>query len=227
MPPDASATRARLLDAATRAFAEEGVFNASLIEITRRAGQRNRSALNYHFGSREGVLCAVLERHVDFLACREGELLEVATLRPDHDVESVVEAIVRPAAELAESGWRGRCCLVIIAELVGEDPAGYSPELQAVMSRTGGYEVYALLERRMADVGREVGDERLALITAFVLRSVADRARLLDRRDGRGRRQLDHETFVRNLVAMVAAAVAAPLPAARIPTPRPGGEALR
>ncbi len=227
MPPDASATRARLLDAATRAFAEEGVFNASLIEITRRAGQRNRSALNYHFGSREGVLCAVLERHVDFLACRERELLEVAALRPDDDVESVVEAIVRPAAELAESGWRGRCCLVIIAELVGEDPAGYSPELQAVMNRTGGYEVYALLGRRMADVGREVGDERFALITAFVLRSVADRGRLLDRRDRRGRPQLDHETFVRNLAAMTAAAMAAPLAPVSDPDVAVRGEALR
>ena len=160
MPPDASATREKLLDAAARAFAEEGVFNASLIEITRRAGQRNRSALNYHFGSREGVLCAVLERHVEFLARREGELLEIATRAPDDDVASVMEAIVRPAAELAQSGWRGRSCLVIIAELAGEDPATYSPELQAVMSRTGGYAVYSLLATRMADVGHDVSNER-------------------------------------------------------------------
>jgi len=38
MPPDASQTRNRLLDAAAREFAERGVWNASLIEITRRAG---------------------------------------------------------------------------------------------------------------------------------------------------------------------------------------------
>jgi len=215
MPPDASATRDKLLDAATRSFAEEGVFNASLIEITRRAGQRNRSALNYHFGSREGVLCAVLERHVDFLAQREGELLDVAVRAPDDDVASVVEAIVRPAAELAESGWRGRCCLMIVAELAGEDPAQFSPELQAVITRTGGYEVYALLTKRMADVGPDVSSERFALITTFVLRSVADRARMLDRRERRGRPQLDDETFVRNLVAMVAAAMSARLPSAR------------
>src|ERR1700712_2638309 len=132
MPPNASATREKLLDAAARGFGDEGGFNASMIEITRRAGQRNRSALNYHFGSREGVLCAVLERHVDFLARREGELLEAAMGAPDDDVASVMEAIVRPAAELAESGWRGRCCLVIIAEVSGEDPADYGPDLQAV-----------------------------------------------------------------------------------------------
>src|SRR2546425_12152800 len=130
MPRDASKTREKLVDAAARAFAEDGVFSASLVDITRKAGQRNRGALHYHFGSREAVLCAVLERHVEFLAHREGELLAKALQAPDDDVGAVVEAIVRPAAELAASGWRGRACLLIVAELAGEDPARFSPELE-------------------------------------------------------------------------------------------------
>jgi AcrR family transcriptional regulator len=210
VPPDASTTRRKLVDAAARAFAEEGVFNASLIDITRKAGQGNRGALHYHFGSRDGVLCAVIDRHVEFLARREGELLDVAAARPADDVASVIEAIVRPAAELAESGWRGRSCLLIIAELTGENPAHYSDELQAVLARTGGNEVYALLAARMANVPDGVRIERFALITAFILRAVADRARLLGRRSGKGRPQLEYEEFVRNLVAMAAAAMAAP-----------------
>ncbi len=210
MPLDASRTREKLLDAAARAFAEDGVFNASLIDITRRAGQRNRGALHYHFGSRDGVLCAVIERHAAFLARREWELLEVATRAPDGDVGAVVEAIVRPAAELAESGWRGRCCLLIIAELAGEDPAHYSAELESVLARTGGNEVYALLASRMAQVSPTTQIERFALITSFILRAVADRARLLDQHQRKGRPQLDYEPFVQNLVTMAAAAMAAP-----------------
>jgi AcrR family transcriptional regulator len=208
VPPDASATREKLLDAATKAFAEHGVLNASLLDITRQAGQRNRGALHYHFGSRDGVLAAVLERHVGFLAQREGELLakalEAAELPP------VVEAIVRPAVELAESGWRGRCCLLIIAELAEEDPRDLAPEVVAALDRTGGPAVYATLAERMPPMPEAVLLERQALITEFILRSVADRARLLGRRR-KGRPQLDHEAFVGNLVAMVAAAVAAPL----------------
>jgi AcrR family transcriptional regulator len=224
MPPDASATRQKLLDAAARGFAEHGVFNASLIEITRQAGQRNRAALHYHFGSREGVLCAVLEQHVTFLARREGELLAVALRAPSSDVRSVVEAIVRPAAELAESGWRGRSCLLIIAELAGEDPSNLSPKVQAVLDRTGGNEVYALLAARMAPVGYDVQIERFALITAFILRAVADRARSLGQRGRKGRPQLEYEAFVQNLVAMVAAAMAAPF---EPPTPHPGAASGR
>jgi AcrR family transcriptional regulator len=211
MPADASKTREKLIDEAARAFAADGVFTASLIEITRRAGQRNRGALHYHFGSRTGVIGAVLERHVDFLAQREGELLEIALTSPDDDVKSVVEAIVRPATELAESGWRGRCFLMILAELIEEDPASLDPNVSDVLARTGGYAVYSLLATRMADVSDEVRAERFALATGFILRAVADRARVLGRRGRRGRPQLEHEAFVANLVAMVAAGMSAPL----------------
>jgi AcrR family transcriptional regulator len=212
MPPDASRTREQLLDAAARAFAEHGVAGASLLDITRRAGQRNRGALHYHFGSRSGVVAAVLDRHVAFLAQREGELLALAAAAPAVDVASVVEAIVRPAAELAASGWRGRCALVILAELVEEDPASLDPGVRTVLDRTGGPEVYALLGERMAPVSDDVRIERFALITAFILRSVADRARVVGRQGTRGRPQLDHEAFVGNLVTMIAAAVSAPWP---------------
>ena len=210
MPVDASKTREKLIDEAARAFAEHGVYGASLIDITRRAGQRNRGALHYHFGSRLGVLSAVLERHVDFLARREGELLEIALTKPDDDVKSVVEAIVRPATELAQSGWRGRCFLMILAELVEEDPAVLDPAVADALARTGGYAVYDLLAARMAPVTLEVRNERFALATAFILRAVADRARVLGRRGGRGRPQLEHDAFVANLVTMVAAGMSVP-----------------
>ena len=211
MPVDASHTREKLIDEAARAFATHGVYGASLIDITRRAGQRNRGALHYHFGSRAGVLSAVLERHVDFLARREGELLEIALARPDDDVKSVIEAIVRPATELAASGWRGRCFLVILAELVEEDPGSLDADVSAALERTGGYAVYDLLATRMADVNDEVRAERFALATGFILRAVADRARVRGRRARRGRPQLEHEAFVENLVTMLAAAMSAPL----------------
>lgn len=208
MPPDASKTRAALLDASARAFARDGVFAASLIDITRQAGQGNRAALRYHFGSRDAVLCAVIQRHAEFLARREGELLEVARRQPG--LESVVEALVRPAAELADSGWRGRCCLLIIAELTGEDRAQYSPELQTVLASTGGDDVFALLTERTGHLTDELRTERFSLMVMFILRAIADRARILERRARHGRRQLDHEPFVANLVAMAAAALDAP-----------------
>ena len=145
---DAAQTRRRLVEAATEAFAEAGVFNASLVEITRRAGQRNRGAVHYHFGSREGLLVAVLEQHAEFLATREGELLARARTTPDDDLGPVLEAIVRPAVELAETGPSGRRYLVIVGQLV-EEFDRVDERVAAALSATGGYDVYALLEQRM------------------------------------------------------------------------------
>jgi hypothetical protein len=63
----------------------------------------------------------------------------------------------------------------------------------------------------MAEVSPEVQVERFSLITTFVLRSVANRARAIGSRSRTGRPQVGYETFVRNLIAMVAAAMAAPV----------------
>lgn len=207
MPPSAEGTRRKLIDAATRSFAENGVATASLVDITRQAGQKNRGAIHFHFGSRDGLLAEVLARHADFLAEREGALLEVARARPADDIVSVVEAIVRPAVDLAETGWRGRCYLVILAELVNDHPDDRDPAVQAALDRTGGYAVYGLLEERMPALPAEIRAERLSLITGFILRAVADRARSQERE---GRPQLPREEFTRHLVAMVAAMAMAP-----------------
>ena len=201
-------TRRALVEAATEAFAEQGVFTASLVEITRRAGQRNRGAVHYHFGSREGLLVAVLEQHAAFLAQREGELLAEARTAPDDDLASVLEAIVRPAVELAETGPSGRHYLVIIGDLV-EEFDRVDGEVDAALRRTGGYAVFELLEQRLPDLDEALRTERLALVTGFILRSVADRARAHES-DSPGRAQLPTERFIRNLVAMAAAMSTAP-----------------
>jgi AcrR family transcriptional regulator len=200
-------TPQRLIEAATQGFAEHGISTASLVEITRQAGQRNRGAVHYHFGGRDGLLVAVLEQHAAFLGQRERELLAIARDRPDDDVASVVEAIVRPAVELVEQSTSGSNYLIIVAEITEQDPATYSPELNAVLTRTGGYEVYALLRERMPAMDEELRAERFALMTFFILGSVARRVRSAA---STGRPKLSTERFVDNLIAMATAMLLAP-----------------
>ena len=49
-------TRRRLVLAAADLFAERGVDGVGSQEILERAGQRNESAIHYHFGSRAGLI---------------------------------------------------------------------------------------------------------------------------------------------------------------------------
>ena len=56
---DAVATRARIVSAAERLFAERGIDATTLAQINRAANQRNRSAVQYHFGNKQGVIHAI------------------------------------------------------------------------------------------------------------------------------------------------------------------------
>jgi AcrR family transcriptional regulator len=203
-------TRQRLIEAATREFAEHGVHAASLLEVTRQAGQRNRGAVHYHFGSREGMLVAVIEQQVDFLAERERELLAIARERPDDDLESVVLAFVRPAVELADIGWQGRCYLQILAELVEDDPDKLHPDVVAALEPTGGWDALELLRQRTPAMPEHVREERLSLVVGFILRTVGDQAR--NRGRSIARPQLETQEFIANLVAMVIGMLTAPVP---------------
>ncbi|WP_432696701.1 TetR/AcrR family transcriptional regulator [Marinobacterium sp. YM272] len=56
---DGEATRSRIIDAAGQVFAERGYHDTTSKEICKRAGV-NLAAVNYHFGSRDGLYLAVV-----------------------------------------------------------------------------------------------------------------------------------------------------------------------
>lgn len=55
-------TRQRIMDTAEAMFLEQGIDAVSDRAILRESGQRNLSALKYHFGGRDGLITALHER---------------------------------------------------------------------------------------------------------------------------------------------------------------------
>ncbi|MCB0994969.1 MAG: TetR family transcriptional regulator, partial [Acidimicrobiales bacterium] len=119
VPRDASDTRQRLIEAAEELFARRGVHQATTREITVAAGQRNASALTYHFGSREGVLVEILRRHGTPLDAHRARLVgdELET----EPTRSLVGALVLPYAGRLESE-AGRNYLRIVGQLTDQFP---------------------------------------------------------------------------------------------------------
>lgn len=95
-------TPTALLDAAESAFAAGGVEHVSLRSIMR-AAEANPAAVHYHFGSREALTEAVLDRLLEPLQQRRLTLLAGAV--DDHDgpvpLDVLVDALIRPDFELA------------------------------------------------------------------------------------------------------------------------------
>jgi len=103
-PSNGPATRERLLDAAEALFADQG-HRASLRLITSAAGA-NLASVNYHFGSKEGLLRAVLGRRLDPINDARLALLDrFEEEAGQHDpprplsIERIVEAFVRPTLD--------------------------------------------------------------------------------------------------------------------------------
>ena len=176
----------------------------SIAEIVRRAGQRNSSALHYHFGSRDAVLVALLERHIPDIRRRRLELLDATLAGSDDDTRAAAEAIVRPIAEFAQLGWREHAYLQYGSEL-GQQLDRVAPRSARCCKRPP--------VRRPGSpphcprLATKIWLERMAICTTFIGRAAAVRAAQLDRVVEHP--VLSDDTFVDNLVDMVVGAMTA------------------
>jgi AcrR family transcriptional regulator len=117
MPRSPDLARARLIAAGERLFAERGIDNVSLREISRESGSRNVVALQHHFTDRNGLLQAILEKHHTRVESHLDELLDAYEASEDPDLRTLAAALVEPfAACLDDEG--GRHYLQIFADLI-------------------------------------------------------------------------------------------------------------
>ncbi|MDB4721646.1 TetR family transcriptional regulator [Verrucomicrobiales bacterium] len=99
----ATATKMRLLDVSARLFAESGFDSVSLRLITENA-EANLAAVNYHFGSKEELITAVVEKLVGPVNQRRLALLRKINLDISGACESIVEAFIDPVIQAASRG---------------------------------------------------------------------------------------------------------------------------
>ncbi len=199
MPRDAADTRLRLVGAGRRLFARNGVYATSLKSVVDEAGQRNSSALHYHFGGRDGLLLAIIEVHNSRIEAERKQMLDVTSAPPS--LEQLVAAVVLPQASLLHEP-DGRAFLSIVSQLSDlfdrwED--GGTPD-QAMRAFVG---IKELLPAALAD---NVRHERVTRFLELVSQALGSRARQIDA----GRTPaVEHEAWVNNLTAMATGALSA------------------
>jgi AcrR family transcriptional regulator len=201
VPRDSTDTKARLLREAGRLFARHGLHQVTVQEITQAAGQRNVSALSYHFGSREGVVEAILDRYAAPTDAARGARLELAG--PDAATADLAAALVLPyAAHLGTED--GRDYLRIVAQMAGRfsrwrDPnPGTGPCLVAILDA---------LEARPPELPVAIRRERLVAMILLLTVTLAERARAVD---SAAVLELDEATFLANLIDVLVAVIEAP-----------------
>ncbi len=118
-------TRTRILDTAERLFAERGIESVSVRSILAAAGV-NVALAHYHFGSREGLITALLEARVAPLVDEMTRGIEEADARGrGATLEDVLRAYFAPAAHWMTE--RPAC-----ARLFAQLQTSASPEIRAL-----------------------------------------------------------------------------------------------
>jgi AcrR family transcriptional regulator len=91
------ATRSRLIAEGERLFAERGIASVTLKEVAHAAGQRNNTAIQYHFGNKEGLLRAITLQRARITEDNRAQMLARAGRSPTgYTVDKLVAAIVLP-----------------------------------------------------------------------------------------------------------------------------------
>ena len=113
--PDMTA-KGRILRAAEALFAERGLDAVSLREVAIKAGQKNTNAVQYHFGSKEGLIRAIWERHAAGIEARRASLL--AQTAGELTLAQAVEMLVITVLAKLDDPDGGREYLMIMSQLV-------------------------------------------------------------------------------------------------------------
>lgn len=218
MGRDATQTREQLLRAGEHLFARHGIDGVRVREINQLAHQRNSSALHYHFGSRDGLLEAILARHREPIEVQRAAMLDALDADPDAvDIRAVVETIVVPfSAELATES--GRDYLRILPQVSPRRslPAGKLPDS---FGPDGIRRSLRYAHRCLPHLDAIRREDRLANVIDFMTYSVSRRAHDIEMR---GPLRLPEEQYIANLVDMSVGALRAPVGdvATRFPTAR-------
>ncbi len=200
MARDATLTRARLIRAAERRFARDGIAGTRLSDIVRDAQQANDSAVGYHFGSRQGLLEEIVARH--FTGMEERRVLPPGCA----DVRELVGVIVEPTAALLSSP-EGRDFLRIMAQLADWSGVGAGQPNEILVGSVLGAQLELLDVRLRERCEPAVARERVGMLVTFLTATLAERARSVE---GGRRQRLSQQRYVDHLVGVLAAALSAP-----------------
>jgi AcrR family transcriptional regulator len=190
--------RTRLLDTAERMLDELGIDGVSLRTLTARAGHRNASAVNYHFGNRVQLIEAVFQRRHAAVEARRNELLDGLEAAPPVTPRAAIEAIVVPLADqLRDEGGRRLLRLMLQGvahpDLYAKEATSFGPSLLRALP---------FVVPLVTHLPRALQVQRLRLGVLTVVFAFGEQARLIDA-PAPTRKPLAHDRFVTDLVDSV------------------------
>jgi len=173
-------TRSALMRSAEQLFASQGINNVTSRAIVEASGQKNESALQYHFGNREGLIREIHGYWANEIGRLRGDMLE--SLHNDASLRDIVEFMVTPPFELGRTNPDFRCYIrafgpeVVLSEL---------PAINAMLRERGAQEIPRLLQDKLPQLSASALAARLDSAVRLASLSMAQHARQPNAFEGR------------------------------------------
>lgn len=203
--------RQRLIRAGEHFFARHGLDQVSVQDITKRAGQRNASAIHYHFGSREGLLEAIATKHQTRTdAVRQAGLDKLEFRDAVSDVRAIIAILtLAPMTDMEERedvrDWlRITPQVVHLTRTTDQQLLDYGPRVPAM------HKCIRYLRERVSHLPEDIFEERVSIVIYMITLAHAERAVQIES----GTAGIKRSDFVQNLIEMLTAALFAPSPRA-------------
>ena len=124
-------TRRRFIEAGRHLFASRSIDSVSLNEITVAAGQKNRNALQYHFGSKEGLLQSIVDLHARRVADLRQPYLVVDAAHEDNTSQLAARALICPLIDYVGQNPTAIDYITILSQLAALNSPLFSPDSES------------------------------------------------------------------------------------------------
>lgn len=176
MTQEVASTRTAVMRAAEQLFAVGGIEGPSDREIIALSGAGNKSAIGYHFGSRRGLVDAILADHGEVLRVRRALAYEQLVVGPGaQDLRGLCQVIVEPYATFLAEG-PSQWAFLAVAQFVLEDPRE-DPMRLPERFHDPLLTILALQILEQLSLPEELGAERARVGVGHVIASLGARAR--------------------------------------------------
>ncbi|AEG50695.1 regulatory protein TetR [Sphingobium chlorophenolicum L-1] len=156
-------TKARILAAAERLFAQRGIEGVSLREITAEAGLSNTSSVQYHFGGKQELLESLFMDRMLKMETRRAEMLDRARGKGLlGDVGTLMSIICLPHLDVTDAEGRYSYAQFLTQYLIRyRPPVGPLADPPEPPAPVHLYHVQKLIRERLAHLPEEVVVRRL------------------------------------------------------------------
>ena len=182
-------------------------------EISREAGQKNSSALQYHFDSKQALITAILTRRMSALDYRRLEYVDrLEAQGKGTDLRSLVAALLMPMAESLAPEKRQTAIIQYVGFLsaVQSHPDYDLVELSRNSKNLGLVRLLRLIGKLLPHVPDTVLQQRYIMVISQGVHALAEFERLWRRRR-RSRNPFDLGRAIENLIDMTTGALGAPV----------------